>query len=119
MDRVHVGSLSAIDFLSASCGNGIQTFFALQGVSFWTIGPIELQYEVYPLLEQGWATVPIKRMVPNNDVVVVQNFFFLFHIDQKIWIVFVQIVEGYSRNILDLIYKGLVGLGSLELWVCE
>jgi hypothetical protein len=57
------------------------------------------QHQVKPLLDDGWATIPVKRMLKNDDVMLDQQLLFSLDINVKVGVAFVQVIDGYALQV--------------------
>jgi hypothetical protein len=64
-----------------------------------------LQYQVNPFLEQGGGSVPVKRMLPYDYIVLEQKLLFPVHIDMEVRIFLVKIMECHILNAGYRVYK--------------
>ena len=72
-----------------------------------TIGPVMLQDEVEPFLDDRRRGVPIEGMLENDDIVGLEEGLFVVNIDGKIGIGGVEIVDGNAIKVLVKYIHGM------------
>ena len=79
-----------------------------------TVSETILKDEVLPLLQERRATVPVKRVLENDDIMTQQQLLLAFHMDIKVRIFFVEIVNCDIFEVLHSSDKPLVHPGFFE-----
>ena len=92
---------------------------AAESVSVSPIGPIMLEHEIRPLLEKGRRTEQEERIVKGEDVVCLQQILFMLHIDVKVGIDLVEIVEGHPVQLPNRLNQHTVDPRLLKGGVSE
>src|SRR4029077_21225607 len=66
--------------------------------SLGAVGKSILQHQVFPLLQERRAAIPVKRMLKNDDIVAQQQLLLAVHVHEEIGVFFIEIVD---RHILQ------------------
>jgi hypothetical protein len=91
--REMVVPISLIRVRRPAGGQSSQSGFSVKAIPAAAVGKAIFQHQIAPLFLQRRATVPIKRMLKYDDVVVLQQLLLARNVDVKVWIRLVQIVE--------------------------
>ena len=71
------------------------------GTAF-SVSEAVFKYQILPLLQNRRRTIPIKRMLKDNDIMLKQEGLFTCDIDVEFWIPLIEIVHGYSGQRLNV-----------------
>jgi len=63
-----------------------------------TVGEAVFEHEIEPLFQEGGATIPVERMLEDDDVVGPQELLLMGDVDVKIRVGLVEIVKRDARN---------------------
>ncbi len=96
---IHISFL--VNFPPSSGGDGGEYLLAFQCSTSPAISKSVLQDQVDPFFDNGWGTVPVKGMLPDINVMFKQQILFPVHIDMKIRILLVEVMECNVLNILE------------------
>lgn len=77
----------------AARGEGGDEGFALEGVAAGAVGEAVFEDEIEPLLHEGRAAIPIKRVLKDDDVVGADEFLLAGNVDVKIGVGLIEIVK--------------------------
>jgi hypothetical protein len=88
-NRVAIAASGAIDFSSASGGDGLEERFSLKGGAAFAVGPAVLKDEVQPFFDEGWGAIPEKGVLKDDDIMVEEELLFGLHIDHVVGVKFV------------------------------
>ncbi len=67
-----------------------------------------LQHQVYPLLHQRWAAVPIERMLPDDDIVLEKQRLLGLHLNVVVGIELIHIADGHMVQRMGHVNKALI-----------
>ncbi len=77
------------------------------------------QHQIEPLFDNGRTGIPVKRVLPDNDIVFQQELLFFLHIDIEIGISFVQVVESDALKVLRMRHQAALHPRLFQHGMCE
>ena len=90
-----VVTLFCISILRSARAEHAQESLAVQRRPAFPVGEAVFEHEVLPFLEHGGRTVPVERVLENDEVVRGEELLFVLHVELKIVVPLVQVVERH------------------------
>jgi len=79
-------------FAAGRCDHLLKVL-AAQFVPIVAVRESILQHPVHPLFKQRRTAVPVEGMLKHQDIVVEQEALFLRHVDEEVWVDFVEVSQ--------------------------
>ena len=118
-DCVVVIFFPGINGFAAPGADHRQGLLAMQGSPLAAIGEVVFQNQVDPFLHQRGTTVPVKGVLPDEDIVSEQKLLLLAYPDVKVRIAVIQVMEGDPDDRSCSVSQAFVDPGFMEGGVCK